>query len=228
MSRVFGTLKAAQHMNLCTFNVQNLFDLISEPGKRDFDTMPSPQELEVKLEKLSFAVMNELECPEVLVVQEIDNEAVLQELGNRVNASAGTYYSAVSYPTSDERSIEVGFLYDESRIKLLDSFQLNGPAVERAFGLSSPSPGREPIVGKFDVRGYELIVIGNHFKSKGGFVFNESERLEIERATEEQRREQALALRRYVKALFSNNLRVLLAVAGDFNDFRWKEPRTLD
>lgn len=215
-------------LTIATFNLFNLFDLVAEPGKRDLRTMPSPFQFEVKLRKLSLAIRVELRCPELIVVQEIDNEAVLQELGDLVNDEAGTRYAAVSYETSDLRSIEVGFLYDTDRILLRESFQMSGPEVERAFGGSSPSPGREPIVGVFEARGRELVVIGNHFKSKGAYVPDPEERIAAERATERQRQDQALVVRRFVNRLFADDPAALVAVAGDFNDFHSIESEMLD
>ena len=45
---------------------------------------------------------------------------------------------------------------------------MSGPEVEQWFGPTSPSPGREPLVGIFEFEGMEITIIGNHFKSKGG------------------------------------------------------------
>ena len=50
---------------------------------------------------------------------------------------------------------------------------MSGPDVEAAFGPGSASPGREPLVGLFDIEGHEVTIIGNHFKkpSRGNGVF---------------------------------------------------------
>jgi len=193
---------------ITTFNVENLFD--DEP--------------ETKLTKLTLAIQVELELPEIIVVQEVENTAILQELGDWVNAAAGTNYQAVSFETSDARGIEVGFLWDDNRVDLLDAYQMSGPDVEAAFGPSSPSPGREPLVGVFEIEGREITIVGNHFKSKYGddplFGMNQPPI----RITEVQRKMQARVVRDFVNGILDVNPNALVMVTGDLNDFQFGEP----
>jgi predicted extracellular nuclease len=191
-------------------------------GKDDAGSTPTPEELEVQLTKLVKAIIIELELPEILVVQEVENTAILQELGDRINASAGTNYTAVSFETSDARGIEVGFLYDADRVTLIDALQLSGPDVEAAFGPSSPSPGREPLYGEFLVGDETIHIVGNHFKSKSGDdpPFGVS----FNRITEVQRKLQAQVVRDFVDGILDADPDALIMVAGDLNDFQFAEP----
>lgn len=214
--------EAAATFSIVTFNVHDLFDLVREPGKRDRRSTPSPYQFEVKLQKLMLAVRDELACPEIVVVQEIDNEGVLQALGDRINESAGTRYRATSLPTSDVRGIEVGFLFDERRAELEDSYQLYGIEVERAFGRTSPKPGREPLVGVFHLDAIEITIVGVHFKSRGGPQLLAPAGGSTRSTVDELRREQALAVRRFVDEVLDRDPKALLAVAGDFNDYRYE------
>jgi predicted extracellular nuclease len=209
---------------VATFNVENLFDLENEPGKDDEGSTPTPEQLEVKLSKLRLAILEELELPELLVVQEVENRQILQTLGDRVNAAAGTSYTAVSFESSDVRGIEVGFLYDAQAVTLLDAYRMSGPDVERAFGSSSPSPGREPLVGVFDIAGLQLTVVGNHFKSKAGDEPLFGLDWPPERPTELQRKAQARVVRAFVNGLLEADPGALVVVAGDLNDFQFAEP----
>ena len=211
---------------ITTFNVENLFDLIDNPDKDDIFTggAESPEELEIQLTKLALAIEVELELPEILVVQEVENTAILQELGDRVNAANGTNYVATSFETSDGRGIEAGFLWDDDRVDLLDAFQLSGPDVEAAFGPSSPSPGREPIAGIFDVNGHEVTIVGNHFKSKGGDDPLFGVNWPPFRVTEIQRKAQAQVVRDYVNTVFAADPDAMVMVTGDLNDFQFGEP----
>jgi predicted extracellular nuclease len=207
-----------------TFNVENLFDLVDDPVKDDESSTPTPEALETKLAKLSAAIRVELRLPEILVVQEIENTQILQELGGRVNAAAGTDYVATSFETSDARGIEPGLLWDADRVSLEDAFQLSGPDVEAAFGPSSASPGREPLVGVFDVEGNEVTIVANHFKSKSGddplFGVNQPPT----RITEEQRKLQAQVVRDFVDGILEEDPSAMVMVAGDLNDFQFGEP----
>jgi uncharacterized protein len=209
---------------ITTFNVENLFDLVDDPVKDDGSSTPTPEALETKLAKLAAAIRIELRLPEILMVQEVENTDILQELGDRVNAAAGTDYLATSFETSDARGIEPGFLWDAARVSLEDAFQLSGPDVEEAFGPSSASPGREPLVGAFEIEGNEVTILANHFKSKSGddplFGVNQPPT----RITEEQRKLQAEVVRDFVDGILEADPDEMVMVAGDLNDFPFGEP----
>jgi predicted extracellular nuclease len=201
--------------------------VLRQGGKDDAGSTPDPDELETQLTKLALAIEIELDLPEIIVVQEIENQAIAQELGDRVNMATGTDYVATSFETSDGRGIEPGFLWDANRVKLLEAFQLTDdivPGVSGAFGPESASPGREPIVGIFDISGNVVTIVGNHFKSKGGddpiFGVNQP----FTRITEVQRKLQAQVVRDFVNLIFAENPEAMVMVAGDLNDFAFSEP----
>jgi len=198
--------------------------VLRKGGKDDASSTPTPEALEIQLSKLALAIEIELELPEIIVVQEVENTGILQELGDQVNAATGTNYQAVSFETSDARGIEVGFLWDAGRVELLEAFQLFGPDVEAAFGPSSPSPGREPLYGKFKIGDTVVHIVGNHFKSKGGDDPLYSVNWPPARITEVQRKMQAQAVRNFVNDRFPKGWRELVMVTGDLNDFQFGEP----
>jgi predicted extracellular nuclease len=197
-------------------------------GKDDAGSTPTPEALETQLTKLAAAIEVELELPPIMVLQEVENTAIAQELGDRVNASAGTAYTAVSFETSDGRGIEVAFLYDANRATLVDAFQLSGADVEAAFGPDSASPGREPLYGEFLINGETVYIVGNHFKSKGGddpiFGIASAAGLPFDRITEVQRKLQARVVRDFVNTILDENPDALVMVTGDLNDFEFGEP----
>jgi predicted extracellular nuclease len=211
-------------LTITTYNVENLFDLIDNPDKDDEGSTPTPEELEVQLTKLAASIETELELPEIMVLQEVENTEIAQDLGDRVNEAAGTGYVATSFETSDARGIEVAFLWDGDRVELLDAFQLPGEKVEDAFGPTSPSPGREPLYGKFRVDGEVVHIVGNHFKSKGGDDPLYGVNWPPIRVTEAQRKAQAEAVREFVDVLLDGDPDAMVMVAGDLNDFSFSEP----
>ncbi|MEW6379217.1 MAG: hypothetical protein AB1611_06385 [bacterium] len=205
---------------ITTFNAENLFSLpdTNPAGGGDGWGCLTPERLEIKLNKLALAIRLELRRPEIIIVQEVGGDRILQNLGDRVNAAAGTVYRATSFKTSDKRGLEVGFLWDSSRVELLEAFQLSGPQVNAAFGLASPSPGREPIVGVFMIRGKQVTIIGNHFKSMlGDDILSGFDGLSV-RITETQRKAQARVVRSFVNSILDRDPDALVMVAGDFND----------
>jgi len=198
--------------------------VLRKGGKDDADSTPTPEEMETQLAKLALAIQVELELPEIIVVQEVENTEILQVLGDRVNAAAGTNYVATSFETSDARGIEVGFLWDDDRVTLLDAYQMSGPDVEAAFGPSSTSPGREPLVGVFEIKGKEITIVGNHFKSKGGDDPLFGVNWPPDRVTEVQRKMQATVVRDFVNSILDADPNALVMVTGDLNDFQFGEP----
>ncbi len=216
------------NLTVTTYNVENLFDLVLNPDKDDGSSTPDPDELETQLTKLALSIELELALPEIIVVQETENQEILQELGDRVNAANGTQYVATSFETSDARGIEAGFLWDANRVSLMDAFQLSGPDVEAAFGPDSPSPGREPIAGLFRVspnfQDPLLWIVGNHFKSKGGDDPLYGVNQPPIRITEVQRKAQAQVVRDFVNGIFEDDPDAWVMVAGDLNDFQFPEP----
>lgn len=216
-------------LSITTYNVENLFDLVDTPGKDDIGTggAGTLEELETQLAKLTRAFVDELETPAIVIVQEVENQAILQTLGDRINAESGTSYVATSFETSDGRGIEVGFLWDAARVDLVEAFQLDDtivPDVSTWFGPSSPSPGREPLVGVFDIGGETVTIVGNHLKSKRGDDPLFGVNWPPVRVSEVQRKGQARVVRSYVDLVLDADPEALVIVAGDMNDFQFAEP----
>lgn len=211
---------------ITTFNVENLFDLIDTPGKDDIGTGGAETEdaLDLQLTKLALAIEVELGLPDIMVLQEVENQAIAQELGDRVNAASGTNYVARSFETSDGRGIEVAFLFDDDRVDLKDAYQLSGPDVEKWFGPTSPSPGREPLYGEFQIGNEVVHIVGNHFKSKGGDDPLYGVNWPPIRITEVQRKGQAQVVRDFVNGILDPDGDALVMVTGDLNDFQFSEP----
>jgi hypothetical protein len=212
---------------ITTFNLENLFDLVHTPGKLDIGTggATTLMAFETQLAKLALAIQVELLLPDILVVQEVDDADVLQELGDRVNLATGTHYRATAFETSDERGLDIGFLWDSQRVALQQAFQLNDtlvPGVSAAFGPQSSSPGREPLVGRFCLHGQMLTIIGNHFKSARGddppTVIPSMPRSAL------QRKAQAQIVRTFVNRLLTADPQALVVVAGDLNDLPEGQP----
>ena len=207
---------ASGDMTITTFNLYNLFDADKEVQVKIKGEWQRPL-LSTQLAKLSLAIQFELALPQIIAVQEVGSEAVLQQLADKVNKAANTDYRAISPLTSDRRGIQIGFLYDQKRVDLVQSFQLSGAVVDAAFGPASANPGREPLVGIFQITGQELTLINNHFKSN--YIPDEltdqtKKLLGINLA---QRTAQAQAVRDYVNNLLTENPDALVLVTGDLN-----------
>jgi len=235
---------------IATFNVENLFDCVDAPGKDD--THPTCNAaalaaLDTQLTKLAMAFEQELRSPEIVLVEETENTEVLT--GDASGFVPGTTlkallpridgnWDAVSFDASDERGIEVAFAFNTDRAVLHDAFLATDVLDDGGLFSGSPTirPGREPLVGFFTLDDVDLILVGNHLKSKGGPQFG-VDPLEAgddplygafqppTRWTEIQlRHDQADYVRDLVDLLLAENPGASIVVGGDLNDFPFPEP----
>jgi uncharacterized protein len=233
-------------VSIASFNMENFFDAGDDPDKADSPILTA-EAIELKAAKLTLAIADELRCPDILVLIEIEAARVINGDANghvpgttvpalvpRL-AVRGCPYVAVSREASDDRSIEVGFLYRTDRGITLKSHYLttegNGdtpakPDTAHVFDGKGQFPdSREPLVGEFEVQKRPLLVIGNHWNSKGGDDPLYSAIQPPVRRTEEQRKLQATYVRQYLdEIVFAADAHAAVVVAGDLNDFPFPEP----
>lgn len=210
---VYGIKPIMKPFSIATFNLYNLF----------MNPPETAVPLSARLSKLTLAIKDTLLLPEIIAVQEVDSTAVLQQLAIQLNKHTGADYQAAAHATSDRRGIQVGVLYDQSRVIGNRLWQMSGPEVEAAFGISSFSPGREPFVGEFVVGdrlsgGRPLTLIVNHFKSNYVGEADPALHEQMRQASEAQRMAQAQVVRDFVNDLLAADSAAWVLVAGDLND----------
>jgi predicted extracellular nuclease len=240
---------------IASFNVENLFDCADDPNHPNggVETHPTCTSAEVaavetQLAKLAAGFESELEKPDIVIVEETENVEVLvgdasgnvpgttlTPLLDRVSGS----WDAVSFDASDERGIQVAFAFNTDRVTLHDAFLSTDVLPDGGLfsGSATIRAGREPLVGIFSIDDLDdIVVVGNHFKSKGGPQFG-VDPLEAgddplygafqppARWTELQTRHaQADYVRDLVDLLLSQDSERRIVVGGDLNDFEFGEP----
>jgi uncharacterized protein len=233
-------------ISIASFNVENFFDALDDPNKADSPILTA-EEIDIKVTKLTLAIADELRCPDIIILIEIEEALVINgdadghvpgteatALVPRL-AARGCPYRAVSREASDDRSIEVGFMYRTDRDITLKSYYLTTeghadtpakPDDDHVFDGRGQFPdSREPLVGEFEVKKRPFIVIGNHWNSKGGDGALYGATQPPVRITEEQRKLQATYLREYLdQSVFAPDPKASVVVAGDLNDFPFPEP----
>jgi hypothetical protein len=222
------------NLRITDYNLAELFDTADDPETFDenFDSfgrrygVPSAAEVELRLDKFALSIVRELELPDIIVAEEFETEELLQKIGDRVNAQAGTRYRALSPPTSDLRGLDVGILFDAARVELVEHYQMSGPEVEAVFGINGTFRMREPLVGRFRpvAGGPTLTLIANYLKTKRNESPIPSVNPEPLRVTERHRRDQARVVRRFVNELLRRDPDALVMVVGDLGDFQFAEP----
>lgn len=183
-------------LRLVTWNVHDLFDEVDRtapPG--DQDTVLAPAEVEAKLARVG-AVLRALD-PDVAVLQEVENEALLARLA--AGPLAGRGYAARLVEGRDPRGIDVGLL---SRLPLeawrshLDDRDADGSYLfARDLAELHLGGGARP-----------LVVLGAHLVSR------------LDPASDGRRRRQAARARAVLDGLRAAEPAALVVLLGDLND----------
>src|SRR5205814_3954638 len=133
-------------------------------------------------------------------------------------------------------NIRVAFLFNPARVSFVDrpgggSTSSVGVVKQHGKAHLTASPGRvdpgneawttsrKPLAGEFVFGGRTVIVIANHFNSKGGDQPTHGRFQPPTRSSEVQRQKQATVLRRFVDQILAADKHANLIVAGDLNDY---------
>jgi hypothetical protein len=210
---------AAHEFTVATLNLQRLFDDTNDPAMTE--PLVTPAAFENRLSKLSLLVRDALQTPDVVGVAEVENEATLQRLADRINADLGSsdFYQAHLLEMEDvgpglpvERGLDVGFLVKGSRVNVVGVAQEGADAT-----FDDPTAGtltlndRPPLVLRTEVGTpsggtFPVTFVASHLSDP---LDNPTARLK--------RRLQAEFLAGIVQARQMANPAERIVVLGDFN-----------
>lgn len=178
----------------------------------------------------------------------VASDITLGRLATELNAQTGRTYQFVTVDPVNLAdggqpggNIRQAFLYDTARVSLstkpvggaLDAISATagpGGTVQLNLGAGRIDPtnaafndSRKPLVVEFVVNGHQIIVVSNHFNSKGGDqpLFGPNQAPVLSSAT--QRLAQAQAVGSFAAAVLGINPNANLIVAGDLNDFQFAD-----
>jgi len=184
-------------LRVASFNVENFFP----PGIELDLSDVTQEEYDEKRARLTDAIGDLLERPQVVAVQEVYDEATLQALAADLGG-----YTAYLEEGNDERGIDVGFLVADG-IDVGDVTQYGKDATgPEGFDCSDVDGGlydRPPLAIEISDGGFAATVFSNHFSSKS--------------APDECRQAQAAFLEDIVADLEADGGEVI--VTGDLNAF---------
>jgi predicted extracellular nuclease len=120
-----------RNMTVVFYNVENLFDLEDEPGKRDEAFTPEGEKewnmgrYQKKLTDISNVIgsVNEGDLPEIVGLCEVENEKVLKDLINTGLLKHGEY-QIIHHESPDVRGIDCALIYRPAEFKVTDYFAL--------------------------------------------------------------------------------------------------------
>ncbi|NKI34049.1 DUF11 domain-containing protein [Wenzhouxiangella sp. XN79A] len=215
-------------LTIGSLNALNLFDdtlgaprPISVCGSTD-DAIDrevlSAADYAIKLNKLAAYIVQGLNTPDVLALQEVESAAVLDDLAAEIQLLSGVGYTSYLEGGNDRGNINNGYLVNEARVTV-DSVQLQAEA-ECLSSDGSPLHDRPPLVlrGTFSGAGQSLpfVVFNNHLRSLGGVD-------DPDGRTRLKRHEQAQSVATLVQDLQTAEPDLAIVLVGDYNAFQFSD-----
>ena len=191
------------------WNVENLYDTFDDPDNDgDDEFLPNNPttrwdrvRYETKLDNLAQVIngMNKGNGPDILGVEEVENEEVIRDL---VEKLAGKSYGIVHADSPDPRGIDTALIFNRAHFSLLETHAYK-------VALKWDHTTRDILHAVFEDRDEKrLHVFVNHWPSRGGGIaMSEPNRFEAARTL-------ALATDR----LFRREPNARVVILGDFND----------
>ncbi|MCW5791195.1 MAG: endonuclease/exonuclease/phosphatase family protein [Polyangiaceae bacterium] len=200
----------AQEVRIATFNARNLFNdrIDGEPGILDeAGSTPSTAVYQAKLRNTA-TLLAQLEA-HVIVLQEIENRAVLDELAARSELGR-EYPHRYLVAGNDPRGIDVGLM---STLPIISQVSHRADLFPRTDLPDGPKYryARDCIEVQLEVAGRSLHVLGVHFKAKSN-------------DDPDKRLAEAQHTRLLADATLARDPEALVVVLGDFNDFPGSPP----
>ncbi|MFK8051396.1 MAG: hypothetical protein AB8F65_00370 [Woeseiaceae bacterium] len=209
-----------------SLNMFRLFDSIDDPadsaadGRTRDDVVIDPAEYAVRLDKLARYIVDVLDSPEVLAVQEVEKLGALDDLAAAINAlDASVSYSNELIEGNDVGTIDVGFMVRQS--VTVDAVTQIGRDDILAFD-GNLLNDRPPLLLEARYTGndseFPIAVISVHNRSLGGIDSSSSgERVRAKRLG------QAQSLAAAIQALQEAEPAINLVVVGDFNAYEFSD-----
>jgi endonuclease/exonuclease/phosphatase family metal-dependent hydrolase len=237
-----ATPQVVNQLAVATYNVENL----------------APGDPQAKFNRLATGVVTNLASPDILTVEEVQDNSgatddgtvaanlTLTKLIAAITAAGGPAYQwAEIDPVNNQDggqpggNIRVVLLYNPARVTFVSRPGGGSTtAVAVSAGIDetaelSVSPGRvdptneawttsrKPLAGEFVFDGKKVIVVANHFNSKGGDQNTDGRFQPPTRSSEIQRVKQATVLNAFVKQVLAVDPQANIVLAGDFNDYQF-------
>jgi predicted extracellular nuclease len=183
-----------------------------------------------RLQKLSLAIRTILNTPDVVTLEEAENQSVAQDIANQINSDAGipNLYSAYStdnstFYTQDGTGISVGFLVKNATVDNLGVTQFGQ---NESFSSPPITLNDRPWlvlnagVKRANATDYPVTVIVNHMRSLSGINANSSSGVN----TRLKKELQAEDIAKYIQGLQASGKHVISG--GDFNAFEFSDGYT--
>ena len=211
-------------------NIENFFDDQDDPGIRE--DVVEKEAFDRRLEKISRAIRDFMQMPDVIGVVEAENINAVKRLASKINADAiaagkpDPKYEAFLVEGNDGRGIDNGVLVKTSRIKVVEIKQLgkdekykNPLTKEEAFlNDRPPLMLRASIEDAKAGKPFEFTVIVNHLKSYSGY--NDPKQMENVRL---KKKLQSEFLAKLVQSRQKADPKERIVQIGDYNSYQFSD-----
>jgi uncharacterized protein len=185
-----------------------------------------------RLQKVSLAIRTVLNSPDIVTLEEVENQSVANDIATQVNTDAGiaNLYTAYStdnsnFYTQDGTGISVGFLVKNSTVNTLTLTQIGQKEV------FTPTTSTSPItlndrpwfalnigIRRGTNKDYPVTIVVNHMKALSGVNSTTST------STRQKKEFQAEYIAKYIQTLQAAGQHVISG--GDFNAFEFSDGYT--
>lgn len=234
-------VKADDKLSIASYNVENF-------------SSNTPDEKVTKLAEAIVTNMTKPDIVGLVEVQDndgqtdsgnVDASLSAQKLIDEIVALGGPTYAYTDIAPENNKdggapggNIRVGFLYNPERVSLTEGAEKGTATQSVGFenGKLTLNPGRidptndafrssrKPLAAQFDFQGESVIVVANHFNSKGGDqpLFGKNQPAVL--GSEVQRMKIATILHDFVEDIVEKDEDANIVLLGDFNDFEFSNP----
>ncbi len=220
----------ARQFVVAGMNLENFFDDQDDPAIKEDIVLPDA--FARRLQKISMAIRDFMQSPDVIGIIEAENLAALKRLAVKINTdsvAAGKpdpKYEAFLIDGNDGRGIDNGFLVKTSRVKVIETKQLGkenkykNPDTNEDNFLNDRTPLvlRASIDDAKSGQPFEFTVVVNHLKSFLGYS-DPKQKANVRM----KKRLQAEFLARFVQERQVANPKERIILLGDFNAFQFND-----
>jgi uncharacterized protein len=235
---------AADKLTIATYNVENF--TVSTP---DAKVTKIADAIVNKMKSPDIIGLNEIQDNNGETNNGVvDGTQSAQKIIDKVKTLGGPTYAYTEIAPSNNQdggapgaNIRVAFLYNTARVSLTPGASKGSAtqAVSYENGKLTLNPGRidptnsafnasrKPLAAQFDFQGESIIVIANHFNSKGGDQPLMGKNQPPVLSSEIQRHKIAAITNSFVKSVKAKNPKANVVQLGDFNDFEFTQTMTI-
>lgn len=219
-----------RQFSIAAANIETFVDDDDDPDIRE--DVATTEAFQRRIGKVSMAVRDHLQLPDVFAVVEAENLNVLKKLAARINADAvasgkpDPKYEAFLFDGNDGRGIDCGFLVKSTRVSVVSAKQFG-----KSERFKNPITGnddilndRPPIVLELTIRDprsdqpFAFTIVNNHLKSLRGVDDPKDGQ-----AVRTKKKLQAEFLAKWVNERQKTSPTERILLVGDFNAFQFND-----